>query len=65
VTRAVVDCGKRRYSTKGYAKAALKTARKKGASVRTYYYHEACDGYHLSSYPPNRTRLRPLPQEES
>lgn len=60
----IVDCKKRRYSTKGYAKAALKTARMKGASVRTYYLCPRCGEYHLSSYPPNRTRLRPLPQED-
>jgi hypothetical protein len=65
VVAVIVDCGKRRYSTKGYAKEALKRAKKRGAiggrpAPRTYYPCRKCDGYHLSSYPPNRQRLRPL-----
>lgn len=59
------DCGKRRYSTKGYAKASLKLARKKGArngrpAPRTMYFHPACGGWHLSSYPPKRDRLEKI-----
>jgi hypothetical protein len=64
----IVDCGKRRYSTKGYAKAALKRAKRKGSlngrhAPRTYYKCPKCGEFHLSSYPPNRQRLLPLPEE--
>jgi hypothetical protein len=56
---------KRRYSTRGYAKQALKLARKKGSidgrhAPRTFYWCPVHGCYHLSSYPPKRDRLRPL-----
>lgn len=60
------DCGKRRYSTKGYAKEALKRAKRKGSlggrhAPRSMYLCPACGGYHLSTYPPRRSTL---PKEE-
>jgi hypothetical protein len=58
-------CGKRRYPTRGYAKSSLKVAKKRGAlggrkAPQTMYFCKECGGYHLSSYPPNRNRLRPV-----
>lgn len=50
------ECLKRTYSTKGYAKAALKRAGKRGNTFGTgapkqLYFCKRCGGYHLTKEP--------------
>ena len=50
------ECLKRTYSTKGYAKLALKKAKRAGnldghGTPKQLYWCERCNGYHLTRQP--------------